>query len=87
MLIKSTGKHVIVEGNTDSSGKAARNQDLSYRRALRVMTTLVRKYGIPASQLTAKGYGSSVPVATNSTAAGRAENRRVTFSIGDGSNS
>jgi outer membrane protein OmpA-like peptidoglycan-associated protein len=85
-LIKSTGKHVIVEGHTDSSGKAARNQDLSYRRALRVMTTLVRKYGVPASQLTAKGYGSSEPAATNSTAAGRVANRRVTFSIGEAGN-
>jgi outer membrane protein OmpA-like peptidoglycan-associated protein len=85
-LIKGTGKHIIVEGNTDSSGKAARNQDLSYRRALRVMTTLVRKYGIPASALTAKGYGSSVPVATNSTATGRAANRRVSFTVAEPGN-
>jgi len=73
--------HVLVEGNTDSAGKAKRNQELSYRRALRVTTTLVHKYGIPAGMLTPKGFGSSVPVATNSTAGGRAANRRVSFSV------
>jgi len=88
-IIKSSysGRHVTVEGHTDSSGKAARNQDLSYRRALRVVTALVRKYGIPASSLTAKGFGGSVPVATNSTAAGRSANRRVSFTASGCGNS
>jgi len=84
---KYSGRHVIVEGHTDSTGKAARNQDLSYRRALRVVTTLVHKYGISPSSLTAKGFGGSVPVATNSTAAGRAANRRVSFTVSGCGNS
>lgn len=82
-LIKKHGSnvHILVEGHTDSKGNAARNQDLSYRRALRVVHTLVEKFGVKADVAVAKGFGSSKPVATNSTPAGRAANRRVDFVI------
>ena len=57
--IKASGKvaHVLVEGHTDVKGKAAKNQDLSYRRALRVAHVLTSKFGIPADVVLAKGFG------------------------------
>jgi OOP family OmpA-OmpF porin len=65
-----------IGGHTDSTGSAAFNEKLSQRRAQAVMDYLV-KHGIDASRLSAHGYGSSMPAASNSTAAGRAKNRRV----------
>jgi outer membrane protein OmpA-like peptidoglycan-associated protein len=75
------GQHILISGYTDSKGKDASNQRLSYHRALTVMHQLI-KDGVPASQVTAQGFGKENPVATNATAAGRALNRRVTFTIG-----
>jgi OOP family OmpA-OmpF porin len=49
---------------------------LSQRRADTVRNALIKK-GIPADRVTAKGYGEASPAASNSTKAGRAENRRV----------
>ncbi len=69
--------HVDIEGHTDSVGAEAYNQDLSQRRANAVMEVLINEYGISPSRLEAKGFGESQPVATNDTAEGRAENRRV----------
>lgn len=71
---------VQLEGHTDSTGPAEYNQGLSVRRAEAVKKHLV-KNGIAASRLTVKGFGESNPIASNDTAAGRAENRRVGFSI------
>lgn len=67
----------IIEGHTDSVGSDAYNQRLSERRANAVRQALISQYGISASRLTAQGFGESRPVATNSTDAGRQENRRV----------
>ncbi|MDP9127387.1 MAG: OmpA family protein [Pseudomonadota bacterium] len=75
------GSHVAVDGYTDAVGKGPRNANLSYRRAQVVVHELVTKYGIPASLLSAHGLGAANPVATNSTPAGRAANRRVTFAV------
>jgi len=75
------GSHVTVEGYTDAAGKDAANLDLSYRRALTVMHTLVDRFGVPSSMLSAQGFGKANPVATNSTAAGRLANRRVVFVV------
>lgn len=75
------GKHVAVQGYTDNKGKDAANQRLSYHRAVHVMQVLVKKYGVPAGMLSAQGFGKENPVADNSTAEGRAANRRVTFAI------
>lgn len=66
-----------VSGHTDSDGGAAYNLGLSQRRAQSVVNDLVTRYGIARSRLVAKGYGLARPVATNSTAAGKALNRRV----------
>jgi|SRR5581483_11854968 len=68
--------HVMVEGHTDSVGSDAYNQKLSERRAKAVRDYLVRQ-GIEASRLTTRGYGESRPIADNTTAEGRAKNRRV----------
>ena len=69
---------VVVEGHTDSRGSEAYNQSLSQKRAVSVANTLSSNYGIQKSRVTAIGYGESNPVASNDTAEGRAENRRVT---------
>jgi len=68
---------VKVEGHTDSVGSDTYNQNLSQRRAQAVVDVLVNQYGIARSRLDPIGYGESQPVASNDTAAGRAENRRV----------
>jgi outer membrane protein OmpA-like peptidoglycan-associated protein len=65
-----------VQGHTDNTGTAARNQALSGDRAASVQTWLVA-HGISAARLTAKGYGDTQPVSDNTTPDGRAKNRRV----------
>ncbi|MBE0470851.1 MAG: OmpA family protein [Methyloprofundus sp.] len=71
---------VQLEGHTDSTGAESYNQALSVRRAQAVKDHLVSQ-GIDANRLTVKGFGESKPIATNDTAAGRQENRRVGFTI------
>jgi outer membrane protein OmpA-like peptidoglycan-associated protein len=72
--------HLTIEGHTDGSGIQAKNMLLSQRRADAIRAYLLKK-GIPESHLTAIGYGSGRPVATNLTAVGRAANRRVEFKL------
>jgi outer membrane protein OmpA-like peptidoglycan-associated protein len=67
---------VSVDGYTDSIGTEEYNQGLSERRADAVKAYL-EKLGVAGSRLTAKGFGESNPVASNDTAEGRAQNRRV----------
>lgn len=75
--IKATeGYRFNVIGHTDSKGTDAYNQRLSEHRAKTVMKALIRD-GVSRDQLTASGMGERQPIADNSTAAGRAENRRV----------
>jgi OOP family OmpA-OmpF porin len=71
---------MIIEGHTDSIGKAAYNLNLSQRRAQTVKQTLV-KMGLPASRIRAIGYGESQPIGDNGNYQGRAMNRRVEFKI------
>ena len=68
--------HVSVEGHTDSVGSDQYNQDLSEHRAESVRDYFVQQ-GIPASTLEARGFGKSEPIASNDTAEGRQQNRRV----------
>jgi OOP family OmpA-OmpF porin len=75
-LAGSPDVHVEVAGYTDSQGDNAYNQRLSQRRAEAVEKFLVDN-GVSPAQLTARGYGESKPLASNKTASGRAQNRRV----------
>ncbi|WP_419812165.1 OmpA family protein [Bacterioplanoides sp.] len=69
-----------VQAHTDSQGSEAYNQALSQRRAEAVQAYLVEQ-GVKAEQLTAVGYGESQPRASNNSADGRAQNRRVEFKV------
>jgi adhesin transport system outer membrane protein len=75
--------NAVVEAHTDSVGTDKYNQWLSDRRAESVFTLLVDKYGVNPAQLTAVGRGETMPVASNSTAEGRAQNRRVELIMDD----
>jgi outer membrane protein OmpA-like peptidoglycan-associated protein len=67
---------LAIEGNTDSVGGDAYNQTLSENRAGSVRDYLATE-GIPAKSMTSHGFGKTQPVASNDTAAGRQQNRRV----------
>ncbi len=71
---------VDVVGHTDSTGDAAYNLGLSNRRAEAVQAVLVQN-GVPAWRIRAVGRGETQPVASNQTANGRAQNRRVEIII------
>ncbi|MCK0168947.1 OmpA family protein [Jannaschia sp. S6380] len=71
---------VQVIGHTDSDGSAAYNQDLSERRARAVAGVLLEQ-GVSGSRVVPIGRGESQPVATNNTAAGKQQNRRVEIVI------
>lgn len=66
----------IIEGHTDSTGNAEHNQRLSERRAAAIADYLA-SHGINRNRLRPQGFGASRPVASNATAEGRAQNRRV----------
>ena len=70
------GLRVRIEGHTDASGGADANQQLSQRRAQAVADWLAER-GVSSSRLEAVGLGEASPVASNDTAAGREQNRRV----------
>ncbi|MNK22887.1 Outer membrane porin F precursor [compost metagenome] len=66
----------ILEGHTDSDGSNALNQTLSENRAAAIKTWLVEN-GIAADRLKSVGFGETMPIASNKTAKGKAQNRRV----------
>jgi outer membrane protein OmpA-like peptidoglycan-associated protein len=68
---------ILIEGHTDNVGTPASNLTLSDARAAAVKTALVADFGVNADQITTKGMGDTKPTAPNTTAAGRAQNRRV----------
>ncbi|WP_105189460.1 OmpA family protein [Pseudoalteromonas sp. T1lg48] len=72
--------YLSVQGHTDSTGASAYNQNLSEQRALSVKNYLVNSQ-ILAARISTQGYGESRPIADNSTANGRALNRRVEIQI------
>ncbi|MGE5173659.1 MAG: outer membrane beta-barrel domain-containing protein [Betaproteobacteria bacterium] len=67
----------VIEGHTDNVGKEDSNVRLSEKRAESVRTYLIENFGIEANRLTARGYGSSRPIADNATPEGRQKNRRI----------
>jgi OOP family OmpA-OmpF porin len=69
---------IEVRGHTDNVGDEASNLLLSQQRAEAVRTLLIEA-GVPQAMLTAKGYGSTRPKASNDTAEGRYQNRRIEY--------
>jgi outer membrane protein OmpA-like peptidoglycan-associated protein len=80
LLIKYPKVKITILGHTDNVGRDDDNQSLSFSRAKAVVTYLVSK-GINRDRLFYKGFGSSVPIDDNSTAEGRAKNRRTEMEI------
>lgn len=79
-LNRKDDERIEIGGHTDNVGKPAANILLSMERAKSVMIYVISK-GIDANRLTAKGYGMAVPIASNKTAAGKAQNRRTEVKI------
>jgi OOP family OmpA-OmpF porin len=79
-LLDHPDVRIEIGGHTDATGTDAINNPLSQARAQAVMAYLARK-GVPLEQMEAHGYGSRQPIATNTTAEGRAQNRRVELRV------
>lgn len=75
------GAEVRIEGHTDSTGSREINSRLSQERADAVKNYLVSKNTVPAEDIAAQGYGFEKPIASNKTADGRTQNRRVDIVI------
>ncbi|WP_421796854.1 OmpA family protein [Haliscomenobacter sp.] len=71
---------IIVMGHTDATGSDEHNQKLSENRAASV-SRFLQQNGITAKRVTTKGFGEQKPVASNNTASGREQNRRVEIAI------
>ena len=76
-------QHVLVEGHTDSDGSSQYNLQLSRLRADSVRSILVAG-GVSPNRIESQGYGETRPIATNATAGGKAQNRRVEIVIEGG---
>jgi OOP family OmpA-OmpF porin len=76
LLAGQTALKLEVQGHTDNVGNDTYNQTLSEARARSVVAWLTQ-HGVAAGRLTSKGFGKTMPVATNTTDEGRAKNRRV----------
>jgi outer membrane protein OmpA-like peptidoglycan-associated protein/Tol biopolymer transport system component len=72
--------HILITGHTDNQGMESYNQTLSENRA-KAVSGFLSAHGIEATRLSYKGYGSTKPIADNSTKEGQAENRRTEFEI------
>ncbi|HMX58648.1 MAG TPA: OmpA family protein [Leptospiraceae bacterium] len=81
ILRKYPDREIRVSGHTDSTGGAAHNVKLSEDRARSVVQNLGKRTGIDSKRFSYRGYGSTKPAADNSTADGRAKNRRVEILI------
>ena len=76
-VLKQYDKTVIqINGYTDNTGSAAINNPLSLKRA-QAVADFLKVQGVAASRIATNGYGSANPIASNATAAGREQNRRV----------
>lgn len=80
MLDENPTLNIQINGHTDSEGSDSYNLTLSNNRALAVYDYLI-KQGIVANRLKFKGFGETVPIASNETPEGRQENRRTEFEI------
>lgn len=80
LLLHPEIQRIEVQGHTDNRGTEVYNLDLSQRRAEAVRAYLVRR-GVEPARVDARGYGTSHPLVSNESEAGRAKNRRVQFEI------
>jgi outer membrane protein OmpA-like peptidoglycan-associated protein len=79
-LIKYPNSLIDVYGHTDSTGSDAYNQTLSENRA-RTVAGYLQSRGVPAARIRSQGFGETMPVADNTSEAGRMKNRRVEIKI------
>jgi outer membrane protein OmpA-like peptidoglycan-associated protein len=77
-LKENPKSRILIEGHTDNTGNADKNQVLSEKRAAAIKAELVKK-GIDTNRLETAGLGASRPIADNGTPEGRTQNRRVTI--------
>jgi outer membrane protein OmpA-like peptidoglycan-associated protein len=75
-LKENPERNILIEGHTDSIGSESYNRELSERRAEAVESFLLQN-DLSPTRISTRGYGKSYPVASNSTEAGRQQNRRV----------
>jgi chemotaxis protein MotB len=84
-VVREVPNDLMVEGHTDNTpintAQFPSNWELSTERATHVLRELVERNGIPAERVSAAGYGEHHPVASNTSADGRARNRRVELVI------
>jgi outer membrane protein OmpA-like peptidoglycan-associated protein len=80
MFLENSEVRIEIAGHTDSDGSEAYNQNLSEERAASVLNYLV-EHGVPARRLTTVGYGETRPVVPNTSAANKAQNRRIEFTV------
>jgi OOP family OmpA-OmpF porin len=81
-LKKNPNAYALLVGYTDSVGPEEYNLNLSNRRADSVAAYLMNNYGVKQDQIVVNWYGEANPVASNDTAEGRAQNRRVEVAVG-----
>ncbi len=79
-LKNTLNAHILIEGHTDNTGSSAQNNLLSLQRANAIGDYLQQK-GITPNRIQRKGLGATMPISDNNTAAGRAKNRRTSFTI------
>jgi len=79
VLNENPSVRIKIVGHTDSDGDDAKNLDLSKRRAAAVKTFLTSEFKIDAARMKTNGKGEGQPIENNSTAEGKAQNRRVEF--------
>jgi outer membrane protein OmpA-like peptidoglycan-associated protein len=78
--VTADGTKLLIGGHTDNTGSSDANMDLSRRRAQSVLDYL-RSKGLETARLQSEGYGDTKPVADNTSAAGRSQNRRVEITL------
>jgi len=79
-LLKNTALHIEIGGHTDNEGSDSHNMTLSLNRAKAVYDYLISN-GINSDKLSYKGYGETMPIESNNTPEGRANNRRTEFKV------
>jgi outer membrane protein OmpA-like peptidoglycan-associated protein len=80
LLNENPNLKILISGHTDNVGKAKDNLALSNNRAKAVITYFISK-GIAATRLVSKGFGSTKPIAANTTENGKAQNRRTELTV------